>query len=189
MRSPTFAILILAVFCVSAFFLGRLIIILLGWWKAPVLKSLEPYAPVESLFDPLPLLLFWVGMLILNGGLFVSIWFDLRTPLFLIGALLIYLAYFVYQRSEKMVRSLRILHYPRWYDELRTRTTREERRRIAYMWLRLPDGTRAAFNTNHAAFNQWVDLVILATVQQTVYDPQLEEQAQRRSYGVPEFHS
>ena len=30
------------------------------------------------------------------------------------------------------------LAFPRWYAELRERTTREERRRIAYMWLCLP---------------------------------------------------
>ena len=55
------------------------------------------------------------------------------------------------------------MRYPRWYSELNDRTTREERRRLGYMWLRLPISLKMVYDTNDHAFFQWVDLVLVAT--------------------------
>ncbi len=62
------------------------------------------------------------------------------------------------------------LSLPHWYVELRERTTREERRRIAYMWLCLPRSTRLHYNGSDRNFQIWADQVILATISQTVED-------------------
>jgi hypothetical protein len=47
--------------------------------------------------------------------------------------------------------------------ELVGRTTRAERRRLAYMWLRLPAKLRLIYNSNDRAFMEWADMVILST--------------------------
>jgi glycerol uptake facilitator-like aquaporin len=59
---------------------------------------------------------------------------------------------------------------PRWYFDLLRTTTRQERRRIAYAWLRLPARLRWRLNGNPAAFRVWVELVLL-TVIYGAHDP------------------
>jgi hypothetical protein len=56
------------------------------------------------------------------------------------------------------------LNHPRWLFELGERTSRLERRRIAYMWLRLPLRLRLIYNSNDRAFLEWADMVILSTL-------------------------
>ena len=53
--------------------------------------------------------------------------------------------------------------WPRWIHELREYTTRDERRRIAYNWLRLPLRTRLHYNSDDRAFMLWADLLVLST--------------------------
>ena len=52
---------------------------------------------------------------------------------------------------------------PGWYADLYPRTTLIERRRIAYMWLRLPRALRHHYNQHDDAFLRWADLVIVGT--------------------------
>jgi hypothetical protein len=51
--------------------------------------------------------------------------------------------------------------FPLWYYRLVQNTDREERRRLAYMWLRLPTKTRMTYNTHTVLFDQWVEQVLV----------------------------
>jgi hypothetical protein len=59
---------------------------------------------------------------------------------------------------------------PRWYHELLSSTSRQERRHIAYAWLRIPRRLRWRLNADQRAFSAWADLVRL-TVVYGAYDP------------------
>jgi hypothetical protein len=67
------------------------------------------------------------------------------------------------------------LKLPRWYHELRDRTSRYERRRIAYMWLHLPLRLRITYNSSDRAFSQWADFVIMGTIREEEMDSKAEE--------------
>ena len=54
------------------------------------------------------------------------------------------------------------LRFPRWYREIVDHTSREERRKLSYMWLGLPMRTRLLYNADHAEFRKWVELVVLS---------------------------
>lgn len=163
--------------------LARMIILLSGRWKGPILRSCEHYAPTESVFDPVPSFLFWLGTLILTMGTGLSLYANVDAPVYLVGAFFMIIGFWIGQRErEGRSKISDWMPVPLWYKALKERTTREERRHIAYMWLNLPDGTRAHFNDNDAAFASWVDLMIMSTVQQTVYDPILERSSQVSRY-------
>lgn len=59
---------------------------------------------------------------------------------------------------------------PRWYFELLRTASRQERRQIAYAWLRLPRRLRWRLNGDQASFRVWADMVRL-TVIYGAYDP------------------
>ena len=46
------------------------------------------------------------------------------------------------------------LRFPSWYREIVDHTTREERRKLSYMWLSLPLRTRLLYNAQHARVSQ-----------------------------------
>lgn len=50
---------------------------------------------------------------------------------------------------------------PRWYFDLLRTTTRQERRHIAYAWLRVPRKMRWRLNGDQASFRVWADMVRL----------------------------
>lgn len=58
----------------------------------------------------------------------------------------------------------RLPRLPSWYTEIIHRTSRYERRRIAYMWLRLPPQLRTVFNGRDQSFLDWADFVIMGSV-------------------------
>lgn len=166
----TFVALTGGALLVSVFFLGRLALILTGVLKDPVLRVSRRYSIGDDLYYPLPWLLLWFGVFLFSGGLLLTI-ARVPFPVYLLGILLILLSYAVYDRPKLATNFPTILlSHPRWYAELRTRTTREERRRIAYMWLWLPHGLRLYYNSHDPAFDQWADLIILSTTLQTVDD-------------------
>lgn len=154
--------------CVSLFFLGRLVLILMGVLKDPILRVSQRYAVGDDLYYPLPWLLLWVGLFLFSGGLLLAA-MRVTLPIYLLGFVLMLLAYGAYEHPQiANDYPTLLLSYPRWYYDLRARTTREERRRIAYMWLWLPRGLRLYYNSHDPAFNQWADLIILSTIMQTV---------------------
>jgi hypothetical protein len=163
--------LLIGALLASLFFLGRLVLILGGVYKDPVLRVSERYAVEDDLYYVLPQLLLWSGVLLFSGGLTLMLMTGMRFPVYLIGVALMLLAYAAEEHPEiaKEYPNL-LLSYPRWYADLRLNTTREERRRIAYMWLWLPARMRLYYNSHDRAFHLWADLIIISTTMQTVED-------------------
>jgi hypothetical protein len=164
----------------SAAFLIALILIAVGLYKDPILHHFERYAEADDSFYLLPLLLLASGLFSISGGILFNATVAPRFPPFLLGGILLLLAYLAreYRRYMHMYPQI-FLSFPRWYAELSERTTREERRRIAYMWLCLPRSMRLHLNGSDRHFLVWADQVILATVTQTVED---QESKSERSY-------
>lgn len=145
--------------------LMRTVLILSGFLKGPILHSFEKYGDSETVYYALPPLLLWSGLLVLSVGPWVAPALRSWSPIVLLGLPLLVAAYYAYTEPRLALHYPQIfLSYPRWYYELRERTTRYERRRLAYMWLALPAGLRLAYNGSDRAFNQWADLVIMATM-------------------------
>jgi hypothetical protein len=156
---------------ISAGFLIVVVLIAAGLYKDPVLRQFERYAELDDSFHLLPLLLLGMGMFAIFGGILFSATVAPRYPPMILGALFLLLAYVAREQRHKLNAYPELfLAMPRWYAELRSRTTREERRRIAYMWLCLPRSMRLHLNGSDRHFLLWADMVILATVMQTVED-------------------
>lgn len=168
---------------------GYLIVVILiaaGLYKDPVLRQFERYAEFDDTFHLLPPLLVGIGILAIFGGLLFSATIAPRYPPMVLGILFLLLAYVARDQRARMNAYPDVfLAYPRWYADLRSRTTREERRRIAYMWLCLPRSMRLHLNGSDRHFLVWADLVILATVTQTVEDQ--EAKIERPSY-MPDLY-
>ncbi|MCA9884167.1 MAG: hypothetical protein KC546_21045 [Anaerolineae bacterium] len=138
----------------------RSVLIVMGVHKDPVLRSFEKYGE-ESQYSPFIVMLIWGYIFIAyhliifvpSPGLFVIM---LVISAILINAIFINPSSFVYRLRPYFNR------FPRWFVELSQRTTREERRRIAYLWLRLPIRTRILYNTHDYYFLEWADLVLLS---------------------------
>lgn len=170
------------VMLISLFLLGRHALILSGLYKDPVLRISERYAQRDDVYYPLPWLLLWFGLFVFSGGLLLTIIARLRFPLYWAGIALIVAAYGAYVHPELALRYPQaLLAYPRWYAALRERTTREERRRIAYMWLWLPRRMRLYYNSDMVAFLIWADLIILSTISYTVEDKETQQRFLERS--------
>jgi hypothetical protein len=133
-------------------------LIVLGLYKDPIFNVFERYGE-ERLYVPLVSLILWTGAF----SLFVLVTFFgvqmLAIPLFFAALPAAYL----YPYFRRFVRRHHdwFMRYPRWYQRLQHMTEREERRRLAYMWLRLPAGTRLIYNASDQYFEQWRDLVLL----------------------------
>jgi hypothetical protein len=157
--------LILIPFLISLVFLMRTVLIMVGLLKGPVLQTFEKYGDDEIIYHPLPSLLFWTGVLVITLSPVLAA--SLRISLFPViapGFLMLIAAYFITMHPEFVRQHPDIfMVYPRWYHQLRARTSRYERRRIAYKWLWLPPRLRLAYNGNDHAFNQWADLIIMST--------------------------
>ena len=63
----------------------------------------------------------------------------------------------------RRVRALRQL-LPGWYFDLKRHATREERRRIAFAWLRIPRQMRWRLNGDQHSFRVWADMVRLTVI-------------------------
>lgn len=163
---------------VSVFFLFRTILVLVGYYKVPVLNALETYGPVEKLYLPLLPLTAWSGALAFLSGLWLGRHTMAAYVMATLGVLLLLAAGFGYNSYETISRyHFRLLPYPRWYYNLLDRTTRYERRRIAYMWLSLPWRLRLTLNSSDHLFDIWADYVILGTVreEEDEYKPERDE--------------
>lgn len=139
----------------------RSVLIVMGFYKDPILRSFEEYGS-DRLYSPLLGLGFWLFIsflmflfLVLNPGNILMVCIFLLIP-----------AVWVHQRIDEFVQNHRTFFsmYPHWYRHVLRTTSREEQQRIAYMWLRLPWRTRILYNTHDAFFHQWTDLVLLSIV-------------------------
>jgi hypothetical protein len=141
--------------------LARSVMIMLGVYKDPILHSLEDYG-TDKRYSPLVELVVWVGV-----SLIIFLFGIADTSIILIGCVMLTIpATMIYPRMDGYIQRYPhvFLFYPSWYNRLLRTTSREEQRRIAYMWLRLPFRTRILYSTHDAFFHQWTDLVLLSMV-------------------------
>lgn len=136
----------------------RAFLIVAGFYKDPVLRSFEVYG-TETHYSPL------LGLFLWSIAFFTYVSFLLfhSTVLYILFIFVIFPLLLFYQKLRDMVSEHPewFMLYPRWLHKLRDRTSREERRRIAYLWLRLPARTRLIYNTQDDSFHKWVDLVLM----------------------------
>lgn len=171
---------------IAAAYLIVVVLIAAGLYKDPILRHFERYAEFDDSFHLLPPLLLGMGLFAIFGGILFTATVAPRYPPLLLGILFLVLAYLARERHERLNAHPELfLAFPRWYAELRERTTREERRRIAYMWLSLPRSMRLHLSGSDRHFLVWADLVILATVTQTVEDQ--EAKVERQNY-IPDLY-
>jgi hypothetical protein len=152
-------IFLLALSLVSLIMTLRAFLIVVGTYKDPVLASFENYGE-EKIFSPISSLTMW-GVIFVYVTLFL--YFQAAMVVVMGLAITIILASFRETFQEWLYTYHQYFRmFPRWYFELVQRTDREERRRIAYLWLRLPLQTRLLYNARSEFFHQWVDLVLLS---------------------------
>ncbi|MGB1287641.1 MAG: hypothetical protein ACPG7F_13965 [Aggregatilineales bacterium] len=140
----------------------RAFLVMVGFYKTPLLSSFQHYGE-EKVISPVLTFVLWGTACISFLLIFVV---NLTSWMFIIlvgGAL----GSVVYERRKVFLRrfSNLFLRYPGWYYRLHSRTSREERRRVAYMWLFLPERTRMVYNTHDGFFNKWVDLVLMTVTE------------------------
>jgi hypothetical protein len=140
----------------------RDILVVTGVYKDPILRRFEIYGNDEDTYSPVITLVLACYLLIL----LLLIVLAGRTPLMILVALSWSPLYIFYQYREKLIEKFPqiFLYYPTWHYRLLWRTSREERRRIAYLWLFLPLRTRMLYSTHDAFFHQWTDMVLLTMV-------------------------
>ena len=163
----TVILLGIAVTATSIIFLVRATLILVGYLKDPILRTFSEYGPREKLYMPGQQLLLWGGVLSFCAGLWAAPYQGLSATLTTFGILMgvvVAIGYTYAEQAEKI--HLKILKYPLWYHDLRERTTRYERRRIAYMWLHLPWRLRLLYNSSDSSFFIWADFVIMGTIRE-----------------------
>ncbi|MFP4321278.1 MAG: hypothetical protein ACLFTK_02385 [Anaerolineales bacterium] len=150
---------------VVVFFFVRSLLIVIGVWKDPVLRAFEKYGDDETFFHPLPHMLGWTGALSIVANYWLDALSQSLLPLFFLGLVLLGLAYAAWRQPGLFGGHPGLMfNQPRWLADLIERTTRLERRRLAYMWLHLPPRLRLTYNGNDRAFREWADFVILSTL-------------------------
>lgn len=169
-------IIALLVTIASTALLVRALMILMGIYKTPILQTFEEYGPEEKPYLPgLPVML-WAGIAIFSTSLWVGGLAGLTFSLNCLGIGLLILTGVAFNYWEETAKfHLKILPFPRWYHELESRTTRYERRRIAYMWLHLPLRVRLTYNSSDKLFQIWADFVIMGTIREEEIKPGDEE--------------
>lgn len=158
--------IILIGFGVSIFYFTRSLLEVSGLLKDPIIRSFQKYGDEEEFYFLLPRFLFWSGLFLLTSSFVMSVWVGVVLfPGQLFGVLLMGAAFVLHaQRDYFQTHPNRLLIYPRWFYDLHERTSRLERRRIAYMWLRMSGKARLNLNSNNRAFNEWADMIILSTL-------------------------
>jgi hypothetical protein len=111
-------------------------------------------------------MLFWIAVMVISIGYVLDQWLVIDfLATTVLGVLILFLAWTSANYSDVVQHySHRLPVLPLWYARLQENTSRNERRRLAYMWLRLPLRTRLLYNASDHAFFLWADLVIAATV-------------------------
>lgn len=136
--------------------------IVAGWLKEPMMAHFRRYGEERRVY-PLPRFMRSLGGLcLLLAPLIPNAWVGLA---FVATVLMMLLGSLAVDRREDLRRAL-----PRWYFDLLQETTREERRAIAWAWLRLPLKTRIRLNGDQYAFRIFIDEVRL-TVTYGARDP------------------
>ena len=151
-------ILVLIFFSVCLLFL-RASLVTFGYYKEPVLTAFQQYGE-EVGFSPLLDMMLWG--IVMTFMLLLAI--VPSSMLILFGVIFMTVLTTFYWRAKENVMDYPavFLQYPRWYREIVDHTSREERRKISYMWLGLPLRTRLLYNAREDAFRKWVELVVIS---------------------------
>jgi len=130
--------------------------ILGGLFKDAMMGNFRRYGEERRVY-PLERFLVALGVFFL----FLAIWIPGPLVTAILTALFIFLcgSAYVISRVDWLRGSL-----PRWYYKLLQNTTRQERRAIAYAWLRLPFRTRLRLNGDSYAFRVFIDEVRLTVI-------------------------
>jgi len=137
----------------------RACLVTLGVYKEPILTAFQHYGE-EVGFSPLFDACVW-GLLLVYMTFMILV----PSPFLIIIGLLAFAVFSVLYwqvRDSVMGYPQLFLRYPEWYRDIVNQTTREERRKLAYMWLGLPLRTRLRYNAQNDAFRKWVELVLLS---------------------------
>jgi hypothetical protein len=158
-------IIMMSLFVLTLANIARSILIILGYYKDPILRSFEQYGPAEYIPMPLFTLIIWAGAFVLSFSVWSYATFKINVPMVGLGFFLVIagcLGFYLYSTISKWY--FRLFPYPSWHRELLGRTTRYERRRIAYMWMHLPFRLRLTYNSSDSSFFLWADFVIMGTI-------------------------
>ena len=152
-------LILILIFMTACVLFVRALLVAFGFYKEPVLAAFQQYGD-EVGFSPLLDMFLW-------GSVVAYLIFVAVVPssmLILVGVVSIVLFVTVYwQVKDSIMDHPEIfLQYPRWYRDIVDHTSREERRKISYMWLGLPFRTRLLFNAREDAFRKWVELVVIS---------------------------
>lgn len=142
---------------ISLFMTLRSALVIVGLYKDPVLASFENYGE-ERVYSPMVWLVIWMGL-----TAYLALFLVIAAPaVFTVGLVAMLPLSALHKQLEETVKAQSEIfrRFPAWYYQLAERTNREERRRIAYLWLRLPSRTRSLYNARQERFEQWVDLVL-----------------------------
>jgi hypothetical protein len=157
-------LLFLIIWLISVFFLTRTVLLVTGLLKGPILARFEKYGDHESFPPLLTPFLGWAGAFVALSNLLLAMHWNAELNWGWLGLVGLAMALIAYRWPSLMGgRYGLVLNHPSWLAELVGRTTRAERRRLAYMWLRLPAKLRLIYNSNDRAFMEWADMVILST--------------------------
>lgn len=137
----------------------RASLVTLGFYKEPILAAFQRYGD-EVGFSPL-LEAGWWGVVLAYLILILAV---PSSFLLIFGAMAFALSVTLYWKvKDSILNHPQIfLKFPRWYREIVDHTSREERRKLSYMWLGLPLRTRLLYNAQHDEFRKWVELVVLS---------------------------
>ncbi len=161
-RFPWLTLVILTI-AVSGWLVRRAAVIS-GLYKDPIMATFRlygpemPFSPLARFFDALGLWSLIVGSIVSSlTTSYRSLW-GYAPVIFLALAVMALAGTIITRRSQSLFHTL-----PLWYSELMRYTTRQERRHIAYAWLRLPRRMRWRLNADQASFRVFVDLVRLTS--------------------------
>src|SRR5262245_2801494 len=109
----------------STAYLVVVFLVAAGLYKDPVLRQFEQYAEGDDSFHMLPPMLLGAGLFSLSSGVLFSATVAPRFPSLILGAIFLLVAYLARTERARLNRYPHIfLAFPRWYAELRERTTR-----------------------------------------------------------------
>lgn len=140
--------------------------VLTGFYKDPLMARFRRYGEERR---PTPAISFLVALGIWCTAMASIVRAFTQRVLLLQGTLLplifFVLALMAFGSAIAMHRfeDLRVM-LPGWYFDLLLTASREERRLIAYAWLRIPRRMRWRLNGDQAAFRVWADMVRIAVI-------------------------
>ncbi len=150
--------ILLSLILITALLAARAFLVTMGTIKDPILQSFEVFGE-EQHYSPSLWLVVWTG-----ATLYLSLFLYFPAGQVVMLGVLVGLAISGLAEPVHRLRERYNLHFknfPKWYHIMVERTDREERRRIAYHWLRLPARTRWLYNARTELFWQWVDQVLI----------------------------